>query len=74
MTNQPIKQNVPTTLVCPKCAGQLLIMTRKADGRRFLACRNFYDERIRCDYTENAIPQHLLMREAGVPQLPGFGS
>jgi len=74
MTEQPIRQNVPTTLICPKCGGKLVIMTRKADGRRFLACRGFYDERIRCDYTENAIPTHLLMTEAGAAQLPGFES
>ena len=73
MSAQPYKQNVPTTLLCPKCAGQLLIMTRKADGKRFLACRNWYDERIRCDYTENRIPEHLLMTEAGATPLPGLG-
>jgi hypothetical protein len=48
-------------------------MTRKADGRRFLACRSFYDERVRCDYTDNAIPQHILMQEAGAQPLPGLG-
>lgn len=66
------KQNVPTTLACPKCGGTLLIMTRKADGRRFLACRNFYDERLRCDYTENRVPEALLLREAGTTPLPGL--
>jgi ssDNA-binding Zn-finger/Zn-ribbon topoisomerase 1 len=72
MTEQPIKQNVATTLACPKCGGTLLIMTRKADRRRFLACRNWYDERLRCDYTENSLPQHLLMKDAGATPLPGL--
>lgn len=69
---EPVRQNVPTELLCPKCAGRVLIMTRKADGKRFLACSNFYDERIRCDWTRNGLPEHLKMREAGAPLLPGF--
>lgn len=72
MADEPIRQNVPTTLACPKCGGTLLIMTRKADRRRFLACRRRYDERIRCDYTENSVPPDLLMREAGAIPLPGM--
>jgi ssDNA-binding Zn-finger/Zn-ribbon topoisomerase 1 len=68
----PFKQNVPTALACPECGGTLLIMTRKADGRRFLACRNFYDQHLRCPYTDNHLPQHLLMKEAGAAPLPGF--
>ena len=66
------KQNVPTTLGCPECGGTLLIMTRKADGRRFLACRNWFDPERRCQYTENSLPQHLLMKESGAAPLPGF--
>lgn len=73
MTDKP-RQNVPTDLVCPKCAGQLVLMTRKVDGRRFLACRAWYDPETRCDYTDNSIPQHLLLREAGATPLPGFGA
>lgn len=68
----PLRQNVPTTLACPKCGGTLLIMTRKIDGKRCLACRNWYDPGLRCDYTDNHLPQHLLMREAGAETLPGF--
>jgi hypothetical protein len=67
----PIKQNVRTNLPCPRpgCVGQLLLMTRKKDGRRFLACNAWYGES-RCDYTSNDVPQHLLAREQGVPMLP----
>lgn len=73
MSAKPYKQNVKTELLCPRCAGPLVIMTRKADGKRFLACSRFYDPTVRCDYTENTIPQHILMREAGAATLPGFG-
>lgn len=72
MSEGSIRQNVPTTLACPKCGGTLLIMTRKADRRRFLACANRRDERVRCDYTANGLPQHLLMQEAGAQPLPGM--
>lgn len=72
MTEQPYRQNVKTELLCPRCAGTLLIMTRKADGKRFLGCARYYDPTVKCDYTENRVPEHLLMREAGAPTLPGL--
>jgi hypothetical protein len=73
MSEQKIRQNVKTNLACPKpgCSGRLPIMTRKADGRRFLACSAWYGD-THCDYTSNEIPQHLLMQEAGATPLPGF--
>jgi ssDNA-binding Zn-finger/Zn-ribbon topoisomerase 1 len=72
MNGAPIKQNVPTTLNCPQCGGGLLLMTRKADGKRFLACSRWYDKAVRCEYTENRVPTHLLLKEAGAAPLPGF--
>ena len=73
MADRPTyRQNVPTTLACPKCGGTLLIMTRKADGKRFLACGSFYDERVRCDYTSNDVPEFVKMKESGSEPLPGF--
>jgi DNA-directed RNA polymerase subunit RPC12/RpoP len=74
VSERPIKQNVPTTLACPQCGGTLLVMTRKIDRRRFLACRNRYHSDIKCPYTSNELPGDLLQRESGAPMLPGFGS
>ena len=68
-----IKQNIKTELLCPDCGGRLLIMIRKADRKRFLACANYYDRQVRCKYTNNYLPQDLLMKEAAAPMLPGFG-
>jgi hypothetical protein len=69
----PVKQNVPTGIPCPRpsCVGKLLLMTRRKDGRRFLACSAWYGD-TRCDFTSNEIPQHLIAKEAGVPMLPLF--
>jgi DNA-directed RNA polymerase subunit RPC12/RpoP len=69
---ESIKQNVPTTSGCPECGGQLLLMTRKADGKRFLACRNFYAPEIRCPYTRDEVPVSIRLREIGAPTLPAL--
>jgi hypothetical protein len=67
---QRIRQNVKTHLPCPRpgCRGSLLLMTRRADGRRFLACSAWYGD-THCDFT---IPEHILLREAGAEPLPGL--
>lgn len=67
----PVRQNVPTELACPKCGGQVLIMTVRGSGRRFLACRNYYSD-LNCDYTSNRLPESIRLREAGFPTLPGL--
>lgn len=63
------RQNVKTGMTCPACGLELLLMTRRKDGRRFIACSGFYTAAA-CSYTSNDVPQHLLAREAGVPMLP----
>lgn len=68
-----IKQSIKTELPCPECGAALLVMTREAGRKRFLACSNYYDKQVRCKYTNNYLPQDLLMKEAAAPMLPGFG-
>jgi hypothetical protein len=76
MADDTIKQRVRTGLRCPLpgCGGELLLMHRKADGRRFLACARWFvgGAGNGCQYTSNTVPEHVKAREAGVPMLPLF--
>jgi DNA-directed RNA polymerase subunit RPC12/RpoP len=52
-----LRQNEPTDRRCPVCGGELLLMTRRRDGHRFYACRNYYAPAIRCRYTADQADQ-----------------
>lgn len=34
------EQNLPEVKECPKCGGEMVLRTRKADGGKFYACQN----------------------------------
>ena len=73
----PIVQNVPTGLPCPLCGCGLYRMTRRADGRPFLACSGWYDPDRRCRYTRNDAPaapktEAAPAADPAQPRLPGM--
>lgn len=50
---------------CPKCgADRLVVRTNSETGERFVGCSRYPD----CTYTRD-VPQSLVMREQGQPEL-----
>ena len=52
---------------CPKCGGEMVLRTNKANGEPFFGC----SEWPHCGFTE-PVPEYVRLRQMGAAPLPGF--
>ena len=54
---------------CQRCGKKLVVRTNGETGVEFLGCSEYPE----CTYSE-PLPNDILMRRLGAPELPGFGA